>query len=216
MRSASTRWNTASKKALSTSGLVPPSLLLRPKRTCGEKNGQTKQATPVYASVIAGTGKSEDDRKMSEILFTRSENAAGFRQSILGLEEQISQSETKNADLETQLTTTGLPPSIVGNLKTLRRDINSLLDQKGPRDGIPEVAVENNRSAGILPQLTPSQDSDMESLVHRLEALVSKEAGLNKRKDRAESTRTNKSKSRNHRRAKYAASSSDDTSYSDI
>ena len=211
MSSASTRSKTASKKASSNSGLVPPSLLPRPKRACGEKNGQSEQATPADASVITGICKSEVHRRISEVLLNISENTAGVRQSILGLEARISQLETKTSDLEQQLTTAGLSSSIVGKVQTLRRDVNYLLEHKGPR----EVAPENNRAAGILFELTPSQDGDMESLEHRLEALGSKEAGLNKQKDRAESRRTNKSSSRKQRRAKYATSSSDDTSDSD-
>ena len=215
MSAAPTRSKTASKKASFNSGLVPPSSLPCPKRGCGEKNGQSEQATPADAPVIIGICKSEVDRGISGVLLKMSENTAGVRQSILGLEAWISQLETKTSDLEQQLTTAGLSSSVVGNLQTLRRDGNSLLEQQGPRDRIPEVAAENNRAAGILPELTPSQDRDMESLAHRLKALESKEAGLNRQKDRAESRRTNKSRSHKHRRAKYATSSSDDTSDSD-
>ena len=215
MSSAPTRSKTASKKASSTSGLVPPSLLPRPKRACGEKNGQSEQATPADASVIIGICKSEVDRRILEVLLKISEDTTGVRQSILGLEARISQLETKTSDLEQQLTTAGLSSSVVGNVQTPRRDVNSMLEQQGPRDGIPEVAAENNRAAGILPELTHSQDRDMESLAHRLEALESKAAGLYEQKDRAESRRTNKSRSRKHRRSKYATSSSDDTSDSD-
>ena len=199
MNWASTRSKTASKKASSTLGLVTPSLLPRPKRACGEKNGQSEQATPAEASVLIGICESEADRTISEVLLKISDDTAGVRQSILGLEARISQLETKTSDLGQQLTTAGLSSSVVGNVQTLRRDVNSLLEQQGPRDGIPKVAAENNRAAGILPELTPSQDGDVESLAHRLEALESKEAGLNKQKDRAESRRTNKSRSRKHR-----------------
>ena len=79
IRSVSARSNNASKKASSTSGLVPRSLLLCPKRRCGEKNGQSERATPADASVIASICKSEDYRKMPEIFLTISGNTAGLR-----------------------------------------------------------------------------------------------------------------------------------------
>ena len=175
MSSASTMSKTASRKASSTTGLVPPFLLPRPKSACGEKNGQCEYGTSADASVIIGICKSEVDRRISEVLLKISENTAGVNQSVLGLEARISQLKTKTSDLEQQLTTAGLSSSVVGNVQTLRRDVNSLLEQQGPRDGIPEVAAENNRAAGILPELTTSQDRVMVSLAHRLEALESKE-----------------------------------------
>ena len=107
MSSASKRSKTASKKASSTSRLVPPSLLPRPKRACGKKKGQSEHATPEDASVIIGICKSEVDRRISEVLLKISEDTAGVRQSILGLEARISQLETKTSDLEQQLTTAG-------------------------------------------------------------------------------------------------------------